>query len=67
MWDLIVSVPDHCLSFYFLLFSNTLNYHNRIYFDMVYLDLTYINPNFIGYTLRQSEIKFSPLYNSMEK
>ena len=21
MWDLIVSVPDHCLSFYFPLFS----------------------------------------------
>ena len=21
MWDLIVSVPDHCLSFYFSLFS----------------------------------------------
>ena len=22
MWDLIVSVPDHCLSFYFTVFSN---------------------------------------------
>ena len=22
MWDLIVSVPDHCLSFYFLLCSS---------------------------------------------
>ena len=22
MWDLIVSVPDHCLSFYFELFVN---------------------------------------------
>ena len=22
MWDLIVSVPDHCLSFYFSLISN---------------------------------------------
>ena len=22
MWDLIVSVPDHCLSFYFLKFIN---------------------------------------------
>ena len=21
MWDLIVSVPDHCLSFYFVVFS----------------------------------------------
>ena len=21
MWDLIVSVPDHCLSFYFAMFS----------------------------------------------
>ena len=24
MWDLIVSVPDHCLSFYFLLDKNNL-------------------------------------------
>ena len=22
MWDLIVSVPDHCLSFYFSIFNN---------------------------------------------
>ena len=22
MWDLIVSVPDHCLSFYFVLISD---------------------------------------------
>ena len=21
MWDLIVSVPDHCLSFYFIIFN----------------------------------------------
>ena len=29
MWDLIVSVPDHCLSFYFLLsvsIYNTISY-----------------------------------------
>ena len=25
MWDLIVSVPDHCLSFYFLLQSCPIN------------------------------------------
>ena len=30
-----------------LLFSNTLNYHNRSYFDMADLDLTYINQNTI--------------------
>ena len=23
MWDLIVSVPDHCLSFYFVTVANT--------------------------------------------
>ena len=50
-----------------LLFTNTLNYHNCSYLDMEDLDLTYINQNFMGYTLHQSEIKFSPLYNSMEK
>ena len=50
----------------FLLFSNTLTYHNRSYFDMADLDLTYINQNGIGYTLHQSEIKFAPFYNSMK-
>ena len=25
MWDLIVSVPDHCLSFYFIIASTDLN------------------------------------------
>ena len=25
MWDLIVSVPDHCLSFYFVKFCNQFN------------------------------------------
>ena len=51
----------------FLLFSNTLNYHNRSYFDMADLDFTYINQKVIGYTLHQLEIIFSFFYNSMEK
>ena len=51
----------------FLLFKNTLKYQYCSYFDMADLDLTYINQNVIDYTLRQSEIKFSPSYNSMEK
>ena len=25
IWDLIVSVPDHCLSFYFVLFNTEIN------------------------------------------
>ena len=29
IWDLIVSVPDHCLSFYFEYFSQIKN-HNRL-------------------------------------
>ena len=29
MWDLIVSVPDHCLSFYFGIY-NTRIYLNRV-------------------------------------
>ena len=29
MWDLIVSVPDHCLSFYFVL--NEITVHLRIF------------------------------------
>ena len=51
----------------FLLFSSTRNYHNRIYLDMADLGLTYINQNFIDYIFHESEIKFPPLYNSMEK
>ena len=35
MWDLIVSVPDHCLSFYFDLlvskFQNMLNFMSVVY------------------------------------
>ena len=30
MWDLIVSVPDHCLSFYFLLQTPDLMNYNRL-------------------------------------
>ena len=29
MWDLIVSVPDHCLSFYFVCKKNTLGLGNK--------------------------------------
>ena len=30
MWDLIVSVPDHCLSFYFLQEFNVSDFTDRI-------------------------------------
>ena len=30
MWDLIVSVPDHCLFFYFVMVSNTLCILNKL-------------------------------------
>ena len=29
MWDLIVSVPDHCLSFYFSFFRGVSNYERN--------------------------------------
>ena len=40
MWDLIVSVPDHCLSFYFFSFLETkkdknLRFGTRLYKQMV--------------------------------
>ena len=38
MWDLIVSVPDHCLSFYFEKkreLKSTIYTYNDIYFDKV--------------------------------
>ena len=39
MWDLIVSVPDHCLSFYFTI--------SRLYFCFCDFVLT-LNHNFIN-------------------
>ena len=32
MWDLIVSVPDHCLSFYFLYFREAGKYVVPFYY-----------------------------------
>ena len=32
MWDLIVSVPDHCLFFYFLLEMDNIRWSYNIYF-----------------------------------
>ena len=29
MWDLIVSVPDHCLSFYFVAIQDAVSYSNQ--------------------------------------
>ena len=29
MWDLIISVPDHCLSFYFSIFTRVSKNNNR--------------------------------------
>ena len=34
MWDLIVSVPDHCLSFYFILLKLINNNKFRIFAAM---------------------------------
>ena len=45
MWDLIVSVPDHCLSFYFencLLFLVNLFYVNVYYVSLFVLCSLYI-------------------------
>ena len=30
MWDLIVSVPDHCLSFYVVQMNRGFEYHNPL-------------------------------------
>ena len=32
MWDLTVSVPDHCLSFYFTVQETSINYMYLIHF-----------------------------------
>ena len=40
MWDLIVSVPDHCLSFYFTLYGKPLE-RNVVYTSIIiYNDMT---------------------------
>ena len=35
IWDLIVSVPDHCLSFYFVNHMQVRNLRNRLRVNMV--------------------------------
>ena len=30
MWDLVVSVPDHCLSFYFAFWPKIVSYHSEV-------------------------------------
>ena len=45
MWDLIVSVPDHCLSFYFVPYNKDKNaqclipIESRIVIDITFTDL----------------------------
>ena len=34
MWDLIVSVPDHCLSSYMYLVANSLPNYPKLVFDI---------------------------------
>ena len=34
MWDLIVSVPDHCLSFYFVIYQGRLSIKDRVPFHV---------------------------------
>ena len=36
MWDLIVSVPDHCLSFYFVSSTNSLTV------DLMFVTISFI-------------------------
>ena len=36
MWDLIVLVPDHCLSFYFSRY-NAKSFDNEIYVRVIYI------------------------------
>ena len=43
MWDLIVSVPDHCISFYFVSFCRSFNmYSIRTEINYCYLIYFYI-------------------------
>ena len=39
MWDLIVSVPDHCLSFYFNVIKVSVDRNNHFHFGLRPLDL----------------------------
>ena len=48
MWDLIVSVPDHCLSFYFTELAKEFRMVNRICAVFHILDLFKSENNFTG-------------------
>ena len=57
MWDLIVSVPDHCLSFYFF---NKLNFFflnaTKISTPRRYLDMHRCNYDIIMFTYRYTQV-----------
>ena len=40
MWDLIVSVPNHCLSFYLILF--VLLYSNSLLLSYLYISMIFV-------------------------
>ena len=50
MWDLIVSVPDHCLSFYFLRCTGYLSFtKDRIKHDLLQTQVLALQLNFQNY------------------
>ena len=66
MWDLIVSVPDHCLSFYFDLFlrlrSNyRLDIHPYVFF---HISRNNISMDTIMYSILTSKVKNKCLFSN---
>ena len=48
MWDLIVSVPDHCLSFYFLCGLKSVKSYERVTFSYECLSRALYRRDFYG-------------------
>ena len=67
IWDLIVSVPDHCLSFYFGMLLRVLEYYQVCSNDDPGLTLTYFTarPNLVLYGKKVKQWIFQKLLLSM--
>ena len=72
MWDLIVSVPDHCLSFYFSRLVQQLCLHHPYlsylwtFYVLDGLLLTYIDHNYLGLVLCLSLEVFTKFSKNLE-
>ena len=58
MWDLIVSVPDHCLSFYFTTHYQKADYYTE--FSLGFWKLEFKNPLLWKVGVQTEKLEFAP-------